>query len=78
MAQGDTKKQTRPRKRVKGSPKWGDIVLQVVAGLVLLYIFLPIFVIMLFSFNKPTGKFNYTLAGLHAEQLGATRSSTRR
>jgi spermidine/putrescine transport system permease protein len=37
--------------------------LKVVAGLVLLYIFVPIFVIVLFSFNKPAGKFNYTWQG---------------
>lgn len=45
---------------VKGSPRWGDWALRIVAGLVLLYLFLPIFVIVLFSFNKPAGKFNYT------------------
>jgi spermidine/putrescine transport system permease protein len=50
-------------KTVKGSPKWGDIVLRVVAGLVLLYLFLPIFVIILFSFNNPKGKFNYSWQG---------------
>lgn len=37
----------------------GDLALRVVAALVLLYLFLPIFVIVLFSFNKPAGKFNY-------------------
>ncbi|WP_319446177.1 MULTISPECIES: ABC transporter permease [unclassified Mycobacterium] len=46
-----------------GSGKLGDILLKVVAGLVLLYIFIPIFVIVLFSFNKPAGKFNYTWQG---------------
>ena len=30
-----------------------------VAWLVLLYLFLPIFVIVLYSFNKPAGKFNF-------------------
>ena len=50
-------------KTVKGSPKWGDIVLRVVAGFVLLYLFLPIFVIILFSFNNPKGKFNYSWQG---------------
>ncbi|WP_369806660.1 ABC transporter permease, partial [Mycobacterium sp. E802] len=50
-------------KAVKGSPKWGDLVLRLVAGLVLLYLFLPIFVIVLFSFNDPSGKFNYTWQG---------------
>ena len=38
-------------------------MLRIIAGLVLLYIFLPIFVIVLFSFNKPAGKFNYTWQG---------------
>jgi len=46
-----------------GSGKLGDILLKVIAGLVLLYIFVPIFVIVLFSFNKPAGKFNYTWQG---------------
>ena len=50
-------------KKVKGSPRWGDLILRIVAGLVLLYLFLPIFVIVLFSFNKPLGKFNYTWQG---------------
>ena len=39
-------------------------------GLVLLYLFLPIFVIVLFSFNKPAGQVQLHLAGLHAGQLG--------
>ncbi|CQD19927.1 polyamine ABC transporter integral membrane protein [Mycolicibacterium conceptionense] len=51
------------RRTVKGSPRWGDLVLRLVAGLVLLYLFLPIFVIVLFSFNDPAGKFNYTWQG---------------
>jgi spermidine/putrescine transport system permease protein len=50
-----------------GSGKLGDILLKVVAGLVLLYIFVPIFVIVLFSFNKPAGKFNYTWQGFTLE-----------
>lgn len=48
---------------VKGNRRWGDAGLRIVAGLVLLYLFLPIFVIVLFSFNKPAGKFNYTWQG---------------
>ena len=52
-----------PPKTVKGSPKWGDLVLRIVAALVLLYLFLPIFVIILFSFNNPKGKFNYSWQG---------------
>ncbi len=46
---------------------FGDIALRVVAGLVLLYLFVPIFVIVLFSFNKPLGKFNYTWQGFTLE-----------
>ncbi|MEZ5383583.1 MAG: ABC transporter permease [Microthrixaceae bacterium] len=38
----------------------GDLALRVSAGLVLLFLFAPIFVIVLFSFNKPKGKFNLT------------------
>lgn len=41
----------------------GDITLRVVAGLVLLYLFVPIMVIVAFSFNNPQGKFNYTWQG---------------
>jgi spermidine/putrescine transport system permease protein len=54
-------------KKVKGSPKWGDLILRIVAGLVLLYLFLPIFVIILFSFNDPKGKFNYSWQGFTLE-----------
>ena len=53
--------------RSRAPPKWGDVVLRIVAGLVLLYLFLPIFVIILFSFNKPAGKFNYTWQGFTLE-----------
>ena len=56
-----------PAKTVKGSPKWGDVLLRIVAGLVLLYLFLPIFVIVLFSFNDPKGKFNYSWQGFTLE-----------
>lgn len=50
-------------KKVRTGPNWGDLLLRVAAGLVLLYLFLPIFVIVLFSFNKPAGKFNYSWQG---------------
>ncbi len=49
--------------RVKRRFPLGDVTLRVVAGLVLFYLFLPIFVIILFSFNDPAGKFNYTWQG---------------
>ncbi len=52
-----------PAKTIKGSPRWGDWALRIVAGLVLLYLFIPIFVIVLFSFNAPKGKFNYSWQG---------------
>jgi spermidine/putrescine transport system permease protein len=57
----DTKKRKTGRSFLGG--KFGDIILRVIAALVMLYIFLPIFVIVLFSFNHPAGKFNYTWQG---------------
>ncbi len=42
---------------------WTGRVLDVVALLVLLYLFLPIFVIVLYSFNEPVGKFNFVWKG---------------
>ena len=44
-----------PARRFGGA---GDLVLKLYAGAVLVFLFLPIFVIVLFSFNKPNGKFN--------------------
>jgi spermidine/putrescine transport system permease protein len=43
--------------------RWGDVVLRAVAGAILAYLFVPIAVIVLFSFNKPLGKFNLTWKG---------------
>ncbi|CAA0134298.1 Inner membrane ABC transporter permease protein YdcV [Mycolicibacterium vanbaalenii] len=54
-------------KSVKARRKWGDVLLRIVAALVLAYLFLPIFVIILFSFNKPVGRFNYTWEGFTLE-----------
>ena len=56
-----------PRRSLAQRLNLGDNLLRVVAALVLLYLFLPIFVIILFSFNKPTGKFNYTWRGFTLE-----------
>ena len=42
---------------------WGDLALRLVAGLVLVYLFVPIAVVVLFSFNRPVGKFNLTWKG---------------
>jgi spermidine/putrescine transport system permease protein len=52
-----------PKRVRRPAGRIGDIGLRLVAALVLLYLFLPIFVIILFSFNKPFGKFNYTWQG---------------
>jgi spermidine/putrescine transport system permease protein len=43
--------------------KIADFLLRGWAGLVLLYLFLPIFVVVAFSFNKPEGKFNFVWKG---------------
>lgn len=39
--------------------RWPGRVLDGVAALVLLYLFVPIFVIVLYSFNRPEGRFNF-------------------
>ena len=52
-----------PGRTLRGTFKLGDLALRVVAGLVLVYLFVPILVIIVFSFNKPKGKFNYTWQG---------------
>ncbi|MBX7433158.1 ABC transporter permease [Mycobacterium sp. Y57] len=54
-------------KKVRARYSWGDLLLRIVAVLVLLFLFLPIFVIILFSFNKPLGKFNYAWQGFTFE-----------
>ncbi|MDT5102857.1 MAG: spermidine/putrescine transport system permease protein [Mycobacterium sp.] len=55
--------EAKPKTPLLGGIRLGDSALRVVAGLVLFYLFLPIFVIILFSFNDPKGKFNYTWQG---------------
>ncbi|MBY0442489.1 MAG: ABC transporter permease [Mycobacteriaceae bacterium] len=47
--------------------KPADLVLRIIAGLVLCYLFAPLAVIALFSFNRPAGKFNYTWQGFTLE-----------
>jgi spermidine/putrescine transport system permease protein len=39
--------------------RWTGRLLDVYGAMVLLYLFLPIFVIIAYSFNKPEGKFNF-------------------
>ena len=58
---------TSPGRSFRGSFKLGDFALRFAAGLTLLFLFLPIMVIIVFSFNKPKGKFNYTWQGFTLE-----------
>lgn len=58
---------TKPGRTVRGTFKLGDVALRFAAGLTLLFLFLPILVIIVFSFNKPAGKFNYTWQGFTLE-----------
>jgi len=39
--------------------RWRGWVLDAIGAMVLLYLFLPIFVIVLYSFNRPEGRFNF-------------------
>jgi spermidine/putrescine transport system permease protein len=52
-----------PRRATVGFAWVRRHVLTVYAGLVLLYLFLPIAIVILFSFNNPAGRFNYTWQG---------------
>ena len=58
---------TEPGRNFRGTFKIGDVALRVAAGFTLLFLFLPILVIIVFSFNKPKGKFNYTWQGFTFE-----------
>ena len=58
---------TEPGRNFRGTFKLGDFALRVAAGFTLLFLFLPILVIIVFSFNKPRGKFNYTWQGFTLE-----------
>jgi spermidine/putrescine transport system permease protein len=52
-----------PRRRALGLGWVRRYLLTVYAGLALVYLFLPIGVVILFSFNNPAGRFNYTWQG---------------
>ena len=54
---------TSPGRSFRGSFKLGDLALRAGAAFTLLFLFLPIAVIIVFSFNNPAGKFNYTWQG---------------
>ncbi len=49
-------------------PRWSGLALDAVAACVLCYLFLPIVVVVAFSFNEPAGKFNFVW---HAFSLAA-------
>lgn len=50
-----------PPQRKQGAGRWiKDHLVVFVGSLGLLYLFIPIFVVIVFSFNKPAGLFNYT------------------
>ena len=40
-------------------------------GLALLYLFIPVFIVVLFSFNDNQGRFNFTWQGFTLAPLGA-------
>jgi spermidine/putrescine transport system permease protein len=53
-------KVARTTKRPSGPIRWvREHIIAILGSLVLFYMFLPIFVVLLFSFNAPTGRFNY-------------------
>ena len=51
--------------------KWGTIALWVVSMATLLYLFVPLVTIAVFTFNDPTTKFNTTWEGFTFDQLAA-------
>ena len=55
--------QALPRRRSLGLAWIRRYVLTVYAALALVYLFLPIAIVVLFSFNNPAGRFNYTWQG---------------
>jgi spermidine/putrescine transport system permease protein len=55
--------QALPRRRSLGLGWVRNYVLTVYAALALVYLFLPIAIVILFSFNNPAGRFNYTWQG---------------
>jgi spermidine/putrescine transport system permease protein len=53
---------------VNGAMRWlREHAVNIVAGLVVLYLLIPIVVIFIFSFNDPTGRYNYTWVGFTFE-----------
>ena len=54
--------------RGAGAWKWlREHAVNIVGGLVVLYLLIPIVVILIFSFNDPQGRYNYTWVGFTLE-----------
>ena len=47
----------------RGGDRVRSWILGVWSGLAVLYLFIPIFIVILFSFNNPKGRFNFTWQG---------------
>ena len=48
---------------MSSSDRWRTRALAVWSALALIYLFIPIFIVVLFSFNDPQGRFNFTWQG---------------
>lgn len=56
---------------MSGAWRWlREHAVNIVAGLVVLYLLIPIVVILIFSFNDPAGKYNFTWVGFTFEHWG--------
>jgi spermidine/putrescine transport system permease protein len=56
---------------MSGAWKWvREHAVNIVGGLVVVYLLIPIAVILLFSFNDPQGRYNYTWVGFTLEHWG--------
>ena len=56
---------------MSGAWRWlREHAVNIVAGLVVLYMLIPIAVILVFSFNDPAGKYNFTWVGFTLSHWG--------
>src|SRR4051812_14647922 len=49
--------------RAQRADRWRNLALGAWSALALLYLFIPIFIVVVFSFNDPQGRFNFTWQG---------------
>ena len=67
----------RSSRRRRRSGDWlREHAINIYAGLAIAYLLIPIAVIILFSFNDPTGKYNFTWVGFTLDHW-ATSSASR-